>query len=110
MAKNLKRVGYVGIALTGVEASANIVKACSEGNTQACTKSKYVESGKAVGAVKKIKEDIYGHSASEFFTKKGNGPMTYIRRLMAISLPRPHEIQEVLFAFVPTMPLGQLLN
>lgn len=51
MAKNLKRVGYVGIALTGVEASANIVKACTEGNTQACTKSNYVESGKAVGAV-----------------------------------------------------------
>ncbi|MBE0457413.1 hypothetical protein [Pseudoalteromonas prydzensis] len=51
MAKNLKRVGYVGIALTGVEASANIVKACTEGNTQACTKAKYVESGKAIGAV-----------------------------------------------------------
>ena len=34
--------------------------------------------------------------------------MIYIRRLMAISLPRSHEIQEVLFAFAPTMPLGQL--
>ncbi|MBQ4797611.1 hypothetical protein J8L73_00395 [Pseudoalteromonas sp. MMG006] len=51
MAKNLKRVGYVGIALTGVEASANIVKACTEGNEQACTKAKYVETGKAGGAV-----------------------------------------------------------
>lgn len=51
MAKNLKRVGYVGIALTGVEASANIVKACTEGNEQACAKAKYVETGKAAGAI-----------------------------------------------------------
>lgn len=51
MAKNLKRVGYVGIALTGVEASANILKACEQGNRQACTKAKYVETGKAVGAI-----------------------------------------------------------
>ena len=51
MAKNLKRVGYVGIALTGIEASANILKACEQGNRQACTKAKYVETGKAVGAI-----------------------------------------------------------
>ncbi|WP_283710542.1 hypothetical protein [Pseudoalteromonas prydzensis] len=62
MAKNLKRVGYVGIALTGVEASANIVKACTEGNTQACSKAKYVESGKAVGAV--IGGGVGGYAAS----------------------------------------------
>lgn len=51
MAKNLKRLGYVGITLTGVEAYANIRKACLEGNEQQCTKSTYVETGKGIGAV-----------------------------------------------------------
>ncbi|MFT4776759.1 MAG: hypothetical protein ACI9B7_001132 [Oleispira sp.] len=41
MAKNLNRVGYVGIALTGLDAAANIQKACTVGNDAACSKSKY---------------------------------------------------------------------
>ncbi|WP_229702131.1 hypothetical protein [Bowmanella pacifica] len=51
MAKNLKRLGYVGIMLTGVEAYANIRKACLVGDEQQCTKSTYVETGKGIGAV-----------------------------------------------------------
>lgn len=51
MAKNLKRVGYIGIALTGVEATANIQRACLEGTELECTKAKYVETGKGTGAV-----------------------------------------------------------
>lgn len=51
MAKNLKRLGYVGIMLTGVEAYANIRKACLEGDEQQCTKAGYVETGKGVGGV-----------------------------------------------------------
>ncbi|MBT1062659.1 hypothetical protein KJY73_03685 [Bowmanella sp. Y26] len=51
MAKNLKQLGYVGIVLTGVEAHANIRKACLEGSEQQCTKATYLETGKGIGAV-----------------------------------------------------------
>ncbi|GGB21556.1 hypothetical protein [Agarivorans gilvus] len=51
VAGNLKRVGYIGIALAGVEASANIAQACQQDDKEACTKSKYVETGGAVGGV-----------------------------------------------------------
>lgn len=51
MAKNLKRVGYVGVALTGVEATANIQRACLEGTDLECTKAKYVETGKGAGSI-----------------------------------------------------------
>jgi hypothetical protein len=51
MAKNLKRVGYVGIALTGIDAAANIQKACTVDDDVACSKSKYTQTGKATGSV-----------------------------------------------------------
>ncbi|MEE1673735.1 hypothetical protein SNR37_003162 [Agarivorans aestuarii] len=50
-AGNLKRVGYLGIALAGVEATANIAQACQQDDKEACNKSKYVETGGAVGGV-----------------------------------------------------------
>ena len=51
MAKNLNRVGYVGIALTIFDAAANVKKACTVGDEAACSKSKYTQTGKAVGSV-----------------------------------------------------------
>ncbi|MBL4826128.1 MAG: hypothetical protein JKY66_00175, partial [Spongiibacteraceae bacterium] len=51
MAKNLKRVGYLGIALTGVNAGLNIRKACLTGDDATCSKAKYTETGKATGSV-----------------------------------------------------------
>lgn len=51
MAKNLKRVGYVGIALTVVDAGANIQEACTVGDDNACRKSKYTQTGKATGSI-----------------------------------------------------------
>ncbi|MBL4608567.1 MAG: hypothetical protein JKY01_12170 [Pseudomonadales bacterium] len=51
MSRNLKRVGYVGIALTGVDATVNIKKACAVGDDAGCSKAKYTETGKAVGSI-----------------------------------------------------------
>jgi hypothetical protein len=51
MAKNLKRVGYVGIALTGIDAAANIQKACTVGDDAACSKSRYTETSKAGSSI-----------------------------------------------------------
>ncbi|WP_394203928.1 hypothetical protein [Shewanella waksmanii] len=51
MSRNLKRVGYLGIALTGVDAVANIKKACSVGNEAQCSKSRYTQTGKATGSI-----------------------------------------------------------
>ncbi|MCG6202853.1 hypothetical protein, partial [Psychromonas antarctica] len=51
MSRNLKRVGYVGIALTGVDAVANIQKACSVGDDAQCRKAKYTQTGKAGASV-----------------------------------------------------------
>lgn len=51
MAKNLKRAGYVGIALTGFDAAANIQKACTVGDDATCSKSKYTQTGKAGGSI-----------------------------------------------------------
>ncbi len=52
MATNLKRLGYVGIALTGVEAHANIQKACTlKPNSKQCGRTRYTETGKAAGSV-----------------------------------------------------------
>ena len=51
MAKNLNRVGYVGIALTGFDAAANIQKACTVGDDATCSKSKYTQTGKATGSI-----------------------------------------------------------
>jgi len=51
MARNLKRVGYLGIALTGIEAGTNIHKACTIESDYACNHAKYKETGKAVGSI-----------------------------------------------------------
>jgi hypothetical protein len=51
MAKNLNRVGYVGIALTVMDAGANIQKACAVVDDAACSKSKYTQTGKAAGSI-----------------------------------------------------------
>jgi len=51
MSRNLKRVGYIGIALTGVDATANIKKACTTKNEKQCSKAKYTQVGKATGSV-----------------------------------------------------------
>ena len=51
MAKNLKRVGYVGILLTGVDGVANIKEACTVGDDAACSKSKYMQTGKVGGSI-----------------------------------------------------------
>ncbi|SQD80685.1 hypothetical protein [Moritella yayanosii] len=51
MSRNLKRAGYVGIALTGIDATINIRKACLTNNNDSCTKAKYSETGKAAGSI-----------------------------------------------------------
>ena len=51
MSRNLKRVGHLGIALTGVDAVANIQKACTVSDTATCNKAKYTETGKAGASV-----------------------------------------------------------
>ncbi|GAA3915998.1 hypothetical protein [Litoribacillus peritrichatus] len=51
MARNLKRVGHLGIALTFTSGLANIQKACTVGNDSTCSKSKYTETGKAFGSI-----------------------------------------------------------
>ncbi|WP_351079410.1 hypothetical protein [Shewanella sp. CAL98-MNA-CIBAN-0140] len=51
MSRNLKRVGYVGIALTGFDAVANIQKACTVSDTATCSKAKYTQTGKAGASV-----------------------------------------------------------
>ena len=51
MSRNLKRVGYLGIVLTGVDSLSNIQKACTVGDDGQCRKSKYTETGKAVGSI-----------------------------------------------------------
>jgi hypothetical protein len=51
MSQHLKKVGYVGIALTRVNAVANISKACTVGTTTACSKAKYTETGNAAGNI-----------------------------------------------------------
>ncbi|WP_261858284.1 hypothetical protein [Photobacterium sanguinicancri] len=47
MSRNLKRVGYVGIALTGIDAAATIKRSCTLKNEEQCTKAKYSQLGKA---------------------------------------------------------------
>jgi hypothetical protein len=51
MSRNLKRVGYVGIALTGFDAVANIQKACTVSDTATCSKAKYTQTGKAGSSI-----------------------------------------------------------
>lgn len=51
MSRNLKRVGYVGIFLTGIDATMNIRKACLTDSNGSCTKTKYSDTGKAAGSV-----------------------------------------------------------
>ncbi|SQD78096.1 hypothetical protein [Moritella yayanosii] len=51
MSRNLKRVGYVGIALTGFDAVMNIQKACTVNDTAVCSKAKYAQTGKAVVSI-----------------------------------------------------------
>lgn len=51
MSRNLKRVGYVGIALTGIDAAANIQKACTVGDDATCRKAKYTQTGKAAVSI-----------------------------------------------------------
>ncbi|MGV2872426.1 hypothetical protein [Colwellia sp. E150_009] len=51
MSRNLKRVGHLGIALTGGDAVANIQKACTVSDTATCNKAKYTETGKAAGSI-----------------------------------------------------------
>jgi hypothetical protein len=51
MSRKLKRVGYFGIALTGIDAGANIQKACTANDPAACSKAKYTQGGKAIGNV-----------------------------------------------------------
>ncbi|WP_231854959.1 hypothetical protein [Photobacterium profundum] len=51
MSRNLKRVGYVGIALTGFDAVTNIQKACTVSDTATCSKAKFTQTGKAVGSI-----------------------------------------------------------
>lgn len=51
MSQNLKRAGYVGMALTGLDASINIRKACTAGEDVKCRQTQHSETGKAVGNV-----------------------------------------------------------
>jgi len=51
MSRNLKRVGYVGIALTGIDAAATIKKACTLNDEKQCTKAKYSQLGKASASI-----------------------------------------------------------
>ncbi|WDD98640.1 hypothetical protein [Thalassomonas actiniarum] len=51
MSRNLKRVGYLGMVLTGVDAGINIRKACATGDENLCQKSKYTENAKAIGSI-----------------------------------------------------------
>jgi len=52
MATNLKRVGYLGIVIDGVQSVAAIEKACSiSPESSTCTKTKYKETGRFAGSV-----------------------------------------------------------
>ncbi len=52
MATNLKRVGYLGIALDGVQSVSNIQKACMiSAESETCSKTKYTETGRFGGSV-----------------------------------------------------------
>jgi hypothetical protein len=52
LAKTLKRVGYLGIALDGVQSVAEIQKACSvPDRANNCTKTKFTEGGRFAGSV-----------------------------------------------------------
>lgn len=50
-AKYIKRLGYVGIALTGINAKMQIEKACTTGNEAHCQRAKFTETGAAVGGL-----------------------------------------------------------
>lgn len=49
--KILKRAGYVGLALDGVQSVAEVRKACTIGTEEECTKSKFSQGGRLVGSV-----------------------------------------------------------
>ena len=52
MATNLKRVGYVGIALDGFQSYANIQQAClSQPGGDNCGRTKYRETGRLGGSI-----------------------------------------------------------
>lgn len=65
MSRNLKRVGYVGIALTGFDAVANIQKACTVSDTATCSKAKFTQTGKAAGS---IGGGVFGGAAATWAT------------------------------------------
>jgi len=50
-ARNLKRLGYVGIGLTGIDAYASVQKACTVGDEEACKKAGYTQYSKAAGSI-----------------------------------------------------------
>ncbi|MCI0507316.1 MAG: hypothetical protein L0Z73_14565 [Gammaproteobacteria bacterium] len=49
--KILKRAGYVGLALDGVQSAATIRKACTIGTEEECTRSKFSEGGRFSGSI-----------------------------------------------------------
>jgi len=52
MANNLKRLGYLGIALDGVQSVANVQQACSVSpESNHCSRTKYRETGRFGGSV-----------------------------------------------------------
>jgi len=51
LAKNINRVGYIGIGLSVVDAETNIRQACLVGNEEVCAKSKFTQRGKMVGSI-----------------------------------------------------------
>ena len=70
MSRNLDKVGYLGIALTGINAAANISEACTVGNEATCTKAKYTETGNALGS-------IAGAAVGGFVTSWGVCTLTF---------------------------------
>ena len=51
MSQNLSRVGYIGMGLSVANAEVNIRKACLADDSEACSKSKYIERGKVIGSI-----------------------------------------------------------
>ncbi|NOX43615.1 MAG: hypothetical protein GXP19_07775 [Gammaproteobacteria bacterium] len=49
--KALKGLGYVALALDGVQSVAKVQQACTAGTEQECTKSKFSETGRFAGSV-----------------------------------------------------------
>ncbi len=66
MATNLKRVGYVGIAIDGFQSYANIQQACTiKPGSDHCGRTKYRETGRFGGSIAGAAGGYFGANKAE---------------------------------------------